>query len=432
MTEDANEVVALAAELESGNDLADVQRTRARLLALAVQDGGSLEDALDHAARAEMWLRGAPASVALKPQIARLPAQAPAPEAATDANEISLAELLRLVSDVTGEPTSWLKSARKMQPLATARQVFCWLAKQYTSKSFPQIGSFLGRDHTTVLHACGRVEKGLVEREARFLTWTVWAVRRLGVSMPPAYAGLDAGVPPEPVRETARAAPALPGAARKVAAAPAPLEPDAGRMRIAMRSGGGGRRVSLLPASEPAAPTPAPSAQPARRPQPPAPKPAAPRPTPDASTRKAPPKLTEVEAAVLRALLRTGDDPRKLAARLGKRPQDVTRVMNGLRQKGFVGQRDAVTVPLLLPNGRPVPMLRREEKDAQVAAALAEGRVTHCPPAYVAAVAGAEPLSAVPVAEDPDASVPRARVEAQRRTRAKSGNSRLQPLEGEE
>lgn len=41
--------------------------------------------------------------------------------------------------------------------LFRARAAVCWLARQLTSASLPQIGAILGgRDHTSVLHACRR------------------------------------------------------------------------------------------------------------------------------------------------------------------------------------------------------------------------------------------------------------------------------------
>ncbi len=52
-----------------------------------------------------------------------------------------------------------LKSARRKNDLVLARQVAMFAAKQFTSKSLPEIGRrFGGRDHTTVLHAIRRME----------------------------------------------------------------------------------------------------------------------------------------------------------------------------------------------------------------------------------------------------------------------------------
>ena len=44
--------------------------------------------------------------------------------------------------------------------VAMPRQIAMYLAKQMTPRSLPEIGrKFGGRDHTTVLHACRKVEE---------------------------------------------------------------------------------------------------------------------------------------------------------------------------------------------------------------------------------------------------------------------------------
>lgn len=57
-----------------------------------------------------------------------------------------------------------IKSFRRDQRIARARQVVYWLARETTVKSYPQIGQMLsGRDHTTIM--CG-VTRVLTLREA--------------------------------------------------------------------------------------------------------------------------------------------------------------------------------------------------------------------------------------------------------------------------
>lgn len=56
-----------------------------------------------------------------------------------------------------------IRSGRKNRDLCAARQIAMYLCKKYTTHSFPTIGRmFGGKDHTTVLHACRRVETMLV------------------------------------------------------------------------------------------------------------------------------------------------------------------------------------------------------------------------------------------------------------------------------
>ena len=53
-----------------------------------------------------------------------------------------------------------LHSTRRARRVARPRQVAMFLARELTSRSLPDIGRrFGGRDHTTVLHACRRIEE---------------------------------------------------------------------------------------------------------------------------------------------------------------------------------------------------------------------------------------------------------------------------------
>jgi len=51
-------------------------------------------------------------------------------------------------------------SKKRVRSLARPRQVAMALAKELTSMSLPDIGeAFGGRDHTTVLHACRKIQE---------------------------------------------------------------------------------------------------------------------------------------------------------------------------------------------------------------------------------------------------------------------------------
>jgi len=53
-----------------------------------------------------------------------------------------------------------LLSKKRNRSLARPRQVAMALSKELTNHSLPEIGdAFGGRDHTTVLHACRKVEE---------------------------------------------------------------------------------------------------------------------------------------------------------------------------------------------------------------------------------------------------------------------------------
>lgn len=64
------------------------------------------------------------------------------------------------------EPLAIL-SERRTQSVVTPRHVAMYLCRQMTTQSLPQIGRFFkGRDHTTVMHACQKIELE-VKRQTR-------------------------------------------------------------------------------------------------------------------------------------------------------------------------------------------------------------------------------------------------------------------------
>ena len=53
-------------------------------------------------------------------------------------------------------------STQKSPALSEARQIGMYLAREHSGKSFPEIGrGFGGRDHTTVLYGCRKIEARL-------------------------------------------------------------------------------------------------------------------------------------------------------------------------------------------------------------------------------------------------------------------------------
>ncbi len=55
-----------------------------------------------------------------------------------------------------------LKSTTRMHSIAFPRQIAMFLIRKYTSIGFKEIGQFFGgKDHTTILHACSKIESNL-------------------------------------------------------------------------------------------------------------------------------------------------------------------------------------------------------------------------------------------------------------------------------
>ncbi len=81
---------------------------------------------------------------------------------------VSIEEIQRKVADHYRIRFNEMTSQRRARNIARPRQVAMYLAKQLTSRSLPDIGKRFGdRDHTTVMHAVGRVA-ALMEADAAF------------------------------------------------------------------------------------------------------------------------------------------------------------------------------------------------------------------------------------------------------------------------
>jgi chromosomal replication initiator protein len=79
-----------------------------------------------------------------------------------DAQAPTVERIVEHVGDCFHVEPKQLRSPRRSRQLLVARQVSMYLARRLTSLSLQQIGTFFGgRDHTTVLHACRRVEEAL-------------------------------------------------------------------------------------------------------------------------------------------------------------------------------------------------------------------------------------------------------------------------------
>jgi len=81
--------------------------------------------------------------------------------------KISIENIQKTVADFFGVRVSDLKSKRRNRQIARPRQIAMALAKELTSLSLPDIGdAFGGRDHTTVIHACKKVDE-LVKTDSK-------------------------------------------------------------------------------------------------------------------------------------------------------------------------------------------------------------------------------------------------------------------------
>ncbi len=73
---------------------------------------------------------------------------------------VTIENIQKTVADYYKVRVADLLSKRRSRSIARPRQVAMALAKELTTHSLPEIGdAFGGRDHTTVMHACGRIRE---------------------------------------------------------------------------------------------------------------------------------------------------------------------------------------------------------------------------------------------------------------------------------
>ena len=74
--------------------------------------------------------------------------------------QVSIDNIQRTVAEYYKIKVADLLSKRRTRTVTRPRQVAMALAKELTNHSLPEIGdAFGGRDHTTVLHACKKIQE---------------------------------------------------------------------------------------------------------------------------------------------------------------------------------------------------------------------------------------------------------------------------------
>ncbi|MCB9747095.1 MAG: chromosomal replication initiator protein DnaA [Candidatus Omnitrophica bacterium] len=76
---------------------------------------------------------------------------------------ISIEMIQKAVANFYQMPLSDLRAKRRNKNIVLARQVAMYLARQMSNMSYPEIGhAFGGKDHTTVLHSCKKIEQEIL------------------------------------------------------------------------------------------------------------------------------------------------------------------------------------------------------------------------------------------------------------------------------
>jgi len=78
----------------------------------------------------------------------------------TSSKNVSISDIIRAVSDHFDVRITDIQSKKRSQSIALPRQVCMYLARSLTRHSLEEIGGHMGgRDHSTVVHACTKIEQ---------------------------------------------------------------------------------------------------------------------------------------------------------------------------------------------------------------------------------------------------------------------------------
>jgi chromosomal replication initiator protein len=79
---------------------------------------------------------------------------------------IDIDVILKRVADFFHIKTGDFKTKRRQKSIVLPRQIAMYLSRQLTNLSLPEIGkAFGGKDHTTVLHSCKKIEENLSQNK---------------------------------------------------------------------------------------------------------------------------------------------------------------------------------------------------------------------------------------------------------------------------
>ena len=75
-------------------------------------------------------------------------------------SQITIEYIQDVIADHYSIAIEDLKAKKRNQAIAFPRQIAMYLSRKLTDTSFPKIGEkFGGKDHTTVMHSCDKIEK---------------------------------------------------------------------------------------------------------------------------------------------------------------------------------------------------------------------------------------------------------------------------------
>ena len=79
--------------------------------------------------------------------------------------KVRMKDLLPVVAEHFGVSPDEILGRSRLKKHSVPRMAFCWLCRLKLEKTYPQIGRFLERDHTSIIHAVR------VSRERKYVDW---------------------------------------------------------------------------------------------------------------------------------------------------------------------------------------------------------------------------------------------------------------------
>lgn len=80
-------------------------------------------------------------------------------EALPSLPQVQLREIIKAVCQIYGVSRADFISSRRDKTFCNARHVYFWVARKFTTCSYPVIGRYCGnRDHSTVMHGAWKVD----------------------------------------------------------------------------------------------------------------------------------------------------------------------------------------------------------------------------------------------------------------------------------
>lgn len=79
---------------------------------------------------------------------------------------VSKEEILDICLEQTGFTRDQIFGQNRNRYLVLTRQVFCYVCRNIVGFKVTDIGDFLGKDHTTVIHSCRKMESYFFTKDA--------------------------------------------------------------------------------------------------------------------------------------------------------------------------------------------------------------------------------------------------------------------------